>query len=70
MAFDVLNVVYLSGFSSSTLPRVQVRIRDANLVCNGTPGLYLTAPGPKSSSEPRDIRPNNPVDNQGYVFFP
>jgi hypothetical protein len=69
-AFEVLNVVYLSGWSSSTLPRVQVTIRDPNLVCLGTLGLYLTAPEPKSSSEPRDIRPNNPVDNQGYVFFP
>jgi len=73
VAFDVLNnnsVVYLPGFSSSTLPRVQVTIRDPSEVCNGTLGLYLTAPEPKSSSEPRDIRPNNTVDNQGYVFFP
>ena len=69
VAFEVLNVVYLSGWSSSTLPRVQLIIRDPNLVCLGTLGLYLTAPEPKSSSEPRDIRPNNPVDNAGYGTF-
>lgn len=73
VAFEVPNnansVVYLPGWSSSTLPRVQVIIRDPNLVCLGTLGLYLTAPEPKSSSEPRDIRPNNTTDNQGYGLF-
>jgi hypothetical protein len=69
VAFDVLEVVYLGGWSSSTLPRVQVTIRDANEVCNGKLELYRDAPEPKSSSVPADIRPNHTGDNNGYAFI-
>jgi hypothetical protein len=65
-AFLVQDVVYLSGFSSSTLPRVKVQIADANQVCAGTLGLNSTAPVPSSSSVPADIRPNFAGDNAGY----
>jgi hypothetical protein len=68
VAFDVLDVVHLTGFSSSTLPRVQVTIRDANQVCEGPLSLYRDAPEPKSSSEPMDVRPNDPRDDRGYAF--
>jgi uncharacterized repeat protein (TIGR01451 family) len=67
VAFEVHNVVYLSGFSSSTLPRVQLTIRDANQVCqNVTP--WNDAPEPSASSSPTDIRPNYTADNNGYVL--
>jgi hypothetical protein len=69
VAFDVLDVVYLSGFSSSTLPRVQVTIRDANEVCQGPLVLFNDAPEPLSSSQPADIRPNFPGDNTGYTYI-
>jgi len=66
-AFEVLDVVYLGGFSSSTLPRVQIAIRDASTVCGGSLSLYLAAPRPSSSSVPMDIRPNDDVDDSGYI---
>jgi hypothetical protein len=69
VAFDVLDVVYLGGFSSSTLPRVQVTIRNANEVCEGPLTLYTDAPEPRSSSQPMDIRPNDTRDNSGYTYI-
>jgi len=66
-AFTVLDVVYLNGFSSSTLPRVRIEIKDANQVCEADLSLFTTAPVPSSSSEPADIRPNYTPDNNGYV---
>ena len=67
VAFEVHQVVYQAGFSSSTLPRVQVTIRDANQVCEGKQNLFNNAPEPKASSEPMDIRPNHAGDNSGYA---
>ena len=49
VAFDVRQVVPLSGFSSSTLPRLQVTIRNADQVCNQAQLLYRNAPEPQSS---------------------
>jgi hypothetical protein len=66
VAFDVLDVVYLSGFSDGTLPRVQIEILDSNIVCELSQNLYVDAPEPSSSSEPYEIRPNNCSDNNGY----
>ena len=68
VAFEVHDVVYLPGFSSSTLPRVQLTIRDANQVCVGPLTLFNDAPEPKASSVPMDIRPNNAADNNGYYY--
>jgi hypothetical protein len=65
-AFEVQDVVYLNGFSSSTLPRVKIQIKDANQVCEQSLSLYTTAPVPSSSSVPADIRPNDSSDNNGY----
>lgn len=67
VAFKVLDVVHLTGFSSSTLPRVQLQILDANVVCEGPQTLYTDAPIPSSSSVPADVKPNDPSDNTGYV---
>jgi hypothetical protein len=69
VAFDVLDASYQSGFSSSTLPRVQVTIRDANQVCEGAQTLYSDAPEMKTSSVPADIRPNFAGDDTGYLYI-
>jgi hypothetical protein len=69
VAFEVKDAVYQSGFSSSTLPRVQLTVRDANKVCEGSLGLYKNAPEPRSSSVPTDIRPNNTGDDTGYAYI-
>jgi hypothetical protein len=69
VAFQVHDVVYLPGFSSSTLPRVQLTIRDANQVCEGPLTLFNDAPEPRSSSQPMDIRPNFAGDNSGYTYI-
>ena len=67
-AFEVQDVVYLSGFSSSSLPRVKIRIADAATACGGDLQLYTGAPIPNSSSTPMDIRPNYSADNRGYIY--
>ena len=67
-AFTVLNVQYLSGFSSSTLPKVTIQIVDANVACAGELNRFNDAPEPKSSSQPYDIRPNNSTDNSIYYY--
>lgn len=53
----------LSGFSSSTLPEVRIKIENATQVCGGTPSepLMLSlfgAPAPASSSVPMDVDPH------------
>jgi hypothetical protein len=72
VAFDVIAVNTLNGFSSSTLPQVTITIRDPALVC-GTWVLFR-APVPKSSSVPNDrVAPGSIVGykfpNQPPVFF-
>ena len=47
----------LNGFSSSTLPSVDITILDADQVCASVAGV--DAPEPPSSSEPFDIDPEN-----------
>jgi hypothetical protein len=68
VAFEVHDAVALIGFSSSTLPRVQVTVRDANEVCEGPLTLYGDAPEPQSSSVPMDVLPNDTSDNQNYAY--
>ena len=57
MAFTVDAVTTLEGFSSSSLPKVDITIRDAETVCEGDLILFTDAPEPISSSEPFDVAP-------------
>ena len=57
VAFRVLSVTQLTGFSSSSLPEVDILILDAEAVCGGPVELFLGAPEPTSSSEPFDVAP-------------
>ena len=57
VAFKVLEVTKLEGFSSSSLPEVDIEILDADEVCEGELVLFTDAPEPTSSSEPFDIEP-------------
>jgi len=54
VAFEVGSVTPLTGFSSGSLPQVEVTILDAEKVCEGTLALFTDAPEPTSSSEPYD----------------
>jgi hypothetical protein len=56
VAFEVLKVEKLNGYSSSSLPKVKIRIRDALTSCT-TLTRYTNAPVPTSSSTPFDICP-------------
>lgn len=64
VAFDVIKVEKRTDGSSSSLPKVTIRIRDAETVSAGTLKLFANAPVPQSSSEPFDI---NPVSNPPAV---
>ncbi len=57
VAFDVLSVTERTDGSTSSLPKVTVRIRNAVQTANGTLQLFSNAPVPQSSSEPFDISP-------------
>jgi hypothetical protein len=56
VSFEVLSVVERTGGSSSDLPRVSIRVRDA-ATCEQALVLFDNAPVPESSSEPADIVP-------------
>jgi len=58
VAFEVLDVRHLMGVSSSSLPEVDIRILDAEVVCEGPLELFTEAPAPISSSEPEDVDPD------------
>ena len=55
-AFEVLSVQTFSGGSSSSLPKVTLRILDANVVCEAPLQRFLDAPAPSSSSTPSDTQ--------------
>lgn len=55
VAFDVVRAVRRTDGSTSDLPRVTIRIRDAAAVCGGQLVLFANAPAPRSSSEPFDV---------------
>jgi hypothetical protein len=57
VAFDVLAVSQRTNGSTSSLPKVTVRIRNAAQTANGALQLFSNAPAPQSSSEPFDIAP-------------
>ncbi|MCC5936313.1 MAG: hypothetical protein JJU34_03425 [Lunatimonas sp.] len=61
VAFDVLEVRERTDGSSSSLPRVTIRIQDADRVRELPLHLFVNAPVPSSSSEPMDIRPPSSV---------
>ncbi len=50
VAFEVLDVRKLEGFSSSSLPEVDIEILDAEEICEGELELFTDAPEPISSS--------------------
>ncbi|MCC6410996.1 MAG: hypothetical protein IT270_05025 [Saprospiraceae bacterium] len=68
VAFDVLEVTELTDASSSSLPRVRVRIRDVDETLAVVPHLFANAPVPVSSSNPFDIQP--PASPQAIVLIP
>jgi hypothetical protein len=57
VAFEVLAVQQRFDGSSGSLPRVTIRILDADEVCAGELLLFANAPVPASSSEPYDVAP-------------
>jgi len=57
VAFEVLNVEQLFGYSSSSLPKVEIKILNADTVFGGEMTLFTDAPEPTTSSEPFDITP-------------
>lgn len=57
VAFDVLQVTERTDASTSSLPNVTIRIRDASQISSRTLQLFQNAPVPQSSSEPFDIKP-------------
>ena len=67
IAFDILDVEQLFGYSSGSLPKVKIRIRDADTICRKDLSLFRDAPEPWSSSVPYDIDPWC-TDDEGYTF--
>ncbi|MBK9337093.1 MAG: hypothetical protein IPM98_11140 [Lewinellaceae bacterium] len=59
VAFDVLDVQERTDGSTSSLPRVTIRIRKVDNVVTAPLTLFANAPVPQSSSEPFDIKPPN-----------
>ena len=57
VAFEVISVTALTGHSSSSLPKVEIEILDAEDVCERELELITDAPEPESSSEPFDVAP-------------
>ncbi len=57
VAFKVISVTQSTGFSSASLPEVEIRILDADQICPGPHELFIDAPEPMSSSEPFDVVP-------------
>ena len=61
VAFRVLSVIALDenvdeNVSDSSLPKVKIRILDAEVVCAGPLTLFTEVPVPSSSSEPAGLR--------------
>lgn len=70
VAFDVLEVRKRTGGSSSSLPVVSIRIRNADEVLGRQLLLFSNAPVPQSSSEPFDIDPPGNAPAPGFVQAP
>ena len=50
-----------------TLPKVKIKILNAEELCNGMQLILFDAPEPSSSSEPYDVDPVSVGDDEGYV---
>lgn len=61
VAFDVISVTRRTDGSSSDLPKISIRIRNAEEVNESSLRLFSNAPVPSSSSEPFDINPSSNV---------
>ncbi len=70
VAFDVLEVRERTDGSTSSLPRVTIRIRDVSGVSGLDLALFSNAPVPESSSEPFDIAPPASVSPAVLVSAP
>lgn len=57
VSFDVVEITERRDGSTSSLPKVTIRIRDANESARGLLMLFSNVPVPQSSSEPFDIKP-------------
>jgi len=57
VAFEVISVTQLTGESDASLPQVEIKILDADNVCQGDFVLLDAAPKPQSSSKPFDVVP-------------
>lgn len=57
VAFDVLDVVERTDGSTGSLPRVSVKIRNADQISTSSLSLFTQAPVPQSSSVPYDTKP-------------
>jgi hypothetical protein len=68
VAFEVIDVKKRTDGSSSSLPRVTIRIRDVNSILGWNLFLFANAPTPSSSSEPFDITP--PASPQAIELAP
>jgi len=66
IAFKVTSVTDLTGFSSSSLPKVELVILDVFDVCGGTLDTLTEVPIPPTSSEPFDVSTKD-FDNEGYL---
>jgi hypothetical protein len=62
VAFQVLSVEERTDGSSSSLPKVSIKILDLDVVRQQDLMLFSNAPVPSSSSEPFDIKPPSSVD--------
>lgn len=62
VALEVLDVRARRDASTGSLPRVTVRILDADAVAGGDLFLFENAPVPPSSSEPYDVIPPDEAD--------
>ncbi len=70
VAFEVLEVRERAEGSTSSLPRVTIRIRDVNEVSGLELMLFSNAPAPQSSSEPFDVSPPGAVPSIDTVPAP
>lgn len=61
VALTVQKVTQRTDGSSGSLPRVTVKIEDADKVKTGSLKLFSNAPVPQSSSEPYDVRPPSTI---------
>lgn len=70
VALKVLDVVKRTDGSSSSLPKVAVKIESVSAVSKLPISLFSNAPAPKSSSEPFDITPPKTYAAPQFVVAP